>query len=227
MNVLSKYRFERKFLIPITPNGEIESIIKLHSSMFREIFFERSVNNIYLDSPDMLSYFSTYNGVSDRIKFRIRWYGKPFGSIQNPVLEFKKKRGLLGSKLSFPINNFTLKPGCHVDLISELCSTPNIPDTIKIDLSHLKPTLMNSYRRKYFRSADRAFRITVDRYINYYRIGTIGNYFSSKVNDFNHSVLELKYSYDKDDMASAVVDEFPFQIGKNSKYVNGIQMLYN
>ena len=71
----NNYRFEKKFFISELTKQEIESIIKLHPAIFSEIYYERFVNNIYLDSFDLQNYFDNIIGTFKRQKVRIRWYG--------------------------------------------------------------------------------------------------------------------------------------------------------
>ena len=104
----NNYRYERKFLISELTREEVQSLIKSHTVMFREIYHPRYVNNIYFDTFDMGSYFDNVNGAFNRVKVRIRWYGDLFGPIKKPILEFKIKKGLLGTKISNPLCPFFL-----------------------------------------------------------------------------------------------------------------------
>ena len=74
----SNYRYERKFLITDSTYSEVIVLIKNHPKIFREIFSKRLVNNIYLDTWDRKSYHENDSGISERIKYRIRWYGNIF-----------------------------------------------------------------------------------------------------------------------------------------------------
>jgi len=88
------YRYERKFFIDNMSKRKVESIIKLNPANFKEIYKERIINNIYLDSLSKNSYTDNIDGNMERTKSRIRWYGSLFGEIANPILEFKIKKGL-------------------------------------------------------------------------------------------------------------------------------------
>ena len=107
------FRYERKFIISQLDRYRVETLIKDHPAMFSEIFHERSVNNIYFDSLSMHSHYNNKCGTSQRMKVRIRWYNDFFPNISNPILEFKVKNNLLGTKFSYPLkafnfdNNFT------------------------------------------------------------------------------------------------------------------------
>ena len=93
-----KYRYERKFLIRGLEKNQVESIIKSHPGHFSEIFESRIINNIYFDTVNMSNFSENIIGISNRSKIRIRWYGSTFGNVENPLLEIKFKKGLLGRK---------------------------------------------------------------------------------------------------------------------------------
>ena len=101
----NKFRYERKFVVPYLDKEETLQVIFSNTYFFKEIFYERQVNNIYFDSLDMDSYFDNILGNSDRSKIRIRWYGE-IENVEKPVLEIKIKKGLVGTKLSYPLKPF-------------------------------------------------------------------------------------------------------------------------
>ena len=96
----SDYRYERKFFIAELSKYEVKSIVKMHPVIFSELYHKRFVNNIYFDSFNFKNFLDNIEGVTDRIKIRIRWYGILFGYVENPILEIKIKKGLLGKKIS-------------------------------------------------------------------------------------------------------------------------------
>ena len=225
-NAPGSFRFERKFVVAELDKPEVESLIKFHPSMFSEIFCERSINNIYFDTCSMSNYFANIDGLQQRTKCRIRWYGDVWGEVTKPVLEFKIKEGLVGRKESFRLNPFTLDEQFHVDTIYEVFKNSDIPDQLKLDLVSLQPTLLNRYSRKYFQSADANYRVTIDSNLQFYRIDPYANTFLNNLIDDHYVVLELKYNHDKEHLASTISSYFPFRMTKSSKYVSGIQKLY-
>ena len=64
-------RYERKFIIPYDCAKEVETVVKLHPNHFKEIFYQRRVNNIYYDTRDMKFYHDNVDGATNRIKARI------------------------------------------------------------------------------------------------------------------------------------------------------------
>jgi SPX domain protein involved in polyphosphate accumulation len=219
------WRYERKFIITELNKYEIESLVKLHPAMFSEIYHERSVNNIYFDSIAMANYLDNVDGKSQRLKVRIRWYGDLFGISTHPVLEIKTKNGLIGSKTSYPLETMTVNESMTIDLIHKIFKESKIPDALKLRLMDLKFSLLNCYKRKYFQSADKKFRITIDSDLRFYRLSPVHNTFTDVLVNHTHTILELKYDKAADDYAERITNYFPFRMTKSSKYVAGVDLL--
>lgn len=219
------YRYERKFIAPEFTKQEVESIVKHHSAMFLEVYYERYVNNIYFDSFNMSNYCDNITGLRDRIKVRIRWYGELFGEIKNPTLELKIKNGFLGKKKLFPLKQFSITEDFNDDVTSNVFRISDIPDIVKLRLQTLKPVLLNRYCRKYYQSADKNFRITIDYDMEFYKIAPIYNCFLNKSVDWRNTLIELKYDHDMEHYAESISNYFPFRVSKISKYIYGIERL--
>ena len=87
---LSIYRYERKFFITSSTIDQVEQILKLHSSMFNEIYHERNINNIYFDTHQLRNYFE--NVEEKPIDQRSELDGMEIiRTIVNPKLEVKVK----------------------------------------------------------------------------------------------------------------------------------------
>jgi len=96
----------------------------------------------------------------------------------------------------------------------------------RLKLRALRPVLLNQYKRKYFQSADKNYRITVDTDLRFYRIGNYSNPFLHQVTDNGHIILELKYNKEMDDNVGLITNAFPFRLTKSSKYVSAIDRIY-
>jgi hypothetical protein len=223
----NNFRYERKFFISELSKHEIETIVKLHPSMFDEIYYERNINNIYFDSFDMANFFDNVDGLSQRVKFRIRWYGKLLGVIDKPVLEVKIKQGQLGSKLHYPLESFCLDESLTNDKMKEIISTSQIPHEIKYILLSLNYTLLNRYTRKYYQSKDKKYRVTIDSDMKYVHLSHLYNSYLNELVDYMHNILELKYDKDDDEEARIITNYFSFRMTKSSKYVTGIERLHH
>ncbi|MBC8227285.1 MAG: polyphosphate polymerase domain-containing protein [Gammaproteobacteria bacterium] len=221
---IKNYRYERKFHLTSLSFDSIEHIVSLHPAAFSEVFEERSVNNIYFDTNSLANYFDNLDGVAKRKKTRIRWYGGLFGLIKDPILEFKIKYGLVGKKLSYQVGPFNLYSHYKDSVLNsfDLFGHNSIPKNIKRELENYNPMLINSYKRKYFLSGDKKFRLTLDRNLMFYKTDkTLKT--SGRISDDNSIIMELKYDESNDLSAEKITNLFPFRVTKSSKYIMGIQ----
>jgi SPX domain protein involved in polyphosphate accumulation len=219
-------RYERKYLITDHSHKEVEQLIKVNKACFSQVFHERNINNIYFDTLGMNHYYDNVEGSSDRIKVRIRWYGTLFGTVAQPVLEYKIKKGLLGKKQSYSLHPFLFDSSFDKAQLVKASNDDAVPRQIREELLSLKPMLLNSYTRKYFLSADKKFRITIDHHIRYFGIRQMGNTFSNINADHRTTVLELKYDSSHEIEAKEVSTGFPFAITKSSKYLQGLERIF-
>jgi SPX domain protein involved in polyphosphate accumulation len=219
------YRYERKFLVPRSGWALAETALKRNPAFFSDLFYPRAINNIYLDTIDLRHYFMNVNGVFDRTKVRIRWYGDLFGPVAKPVLEYKIKEGLLGTKESYPLAPFIFDAGFDIDRLREVVANSDLPALVRRELELFEPSLLNRYQRKYFQSANRQFRATLDTGLEFFRLRPRHNTFRHHTAEREHHVLELKYSHQHAAGADAVASSLPFRLGKISKYVLGMDLL--
>ncbi len=221
-----KFRYERKFFISEMDKHAVERVLRFHPALFSEIYYERCVNNIYFDSMNMRSYHENEAGARERFKARIRWYGDLRGRVEKPKLEFKIKTNMLGTKLSYKLKPFSIDETLSLkNLKEDIFPESDLPGWAEEGLKSLKPVLVNRYKRKYFLSADKMFRVTLDTEMDFYRIMQWKNSFREKYGIGNGVVLELKYSGEDDNAAERITNDFPFRLTKNSKYVTGIDFL--
>ena len=225
--VSENYRFERKFIIPERLTHSIEEVIKSNSALMRKIFYPRFVNNIYFDNPSFRFYFENIDGVCERMKMRIRWYGNLKDRIKKPVLELKQKHGLTGTKSFFRMPSFNLSDIYQPGFLSSLFQKANLDMRKKNLILSLKPTLINRYQRKYFLSLDQKFRLTIDDHLEYFPVSSPEQLSSGGLKDSLSMIMELKYSPIYQLESANLTQEFPFRVIKNSKYVRGVQIIYN
>jgi len=219
-------RYERKFNVRHETFYSIEQIVKLHPAGFTEIFPERRVNNIYFDSYNYQAFNDNIAGISKRVKLRVRWYGDFFGLVKKPVLEYKLKNNLAGSKRHYPLSEFNFDKNFSFDELKKVLKSTNHPESVINTFCSLNPTLLNSYTRKYYLSADTNYRLTLDRNLHYYKIDNHSNLFLKHVKDRENTVIELKYHWKLDDEAQRISHWLKFRMTKKSKYVTGILNLF-
>jgi hypothetical protein len=227
MQATDHLRCERKFLVSDLSAREIEEAILLHPTIFSPIHHQRFVNNIYFDNLELLSYYENLSGITPRKKVRVRWYGDLMGQIKEPVLEIKRKSGIVGNKIFYPLPRFVFESFFTESAIWRSTGNATFSEGFQRELALLEPTLINRYNRKYFLSADGCYRITLDSDINFFPVQPFLPSFFANESPEPYCVLELKYDHAKDCEASGVTKHFPFRLTKSSKYVSGIFKLYS
>ena len=82
-------RFERKFIIPYEKKNLLDYFLKIHPLNIQKLFDDRVINNIYLDDLNFNFFKDNIDGISDRIKIRVRWYGKTLEKLRTQNLNLK------------------------------------------------------------------------------------------------------------------------------------------
>ena len=207
----NSFRFERKFVL--TPVQSHRFIAELYFKNFTEIFRKRKINNIYFDNPSFDGILDNIEGLSNRKKHRLRWYGSTFKKSKK-TYEIKIKREFLNTKKNITIGVLPFKEFADVNSLYN-----DVVDFLKKNqqhhflqtLLHKKPTLVNSYQRKYFLNSNGNIRITIDSDLKYY--SPITKIHTSELN----IMVEIKY-----DKVIDIENEFNNLIyTRYSKYVKG------
>ena len=223
--VPDNHRYERKFAITGASLAEVEHRVRLHPALFFPEYAPRIVNNIYLDSPDLRNYQQNVDGHSHRAKLRARWYGPLFGTVPKAVLEQKCKRGHLGTKQSARLAPFEFGSQTSADSVRRWLATSSLPANLHHEIQQTEPTLVNQYRRQYFRSADHLVRLTIDSALAFLRFQRSANSFLGRIEIPALVVVELKYSDAASEEAAAVANQLPFRMTRMSKYVFGLNAI--
>lgn len=221
-----EYRYERKFFINQLSSQEVLALVKRHPAFFSEIYPPRYINNIYFDHPLLLNFADNINGAPLRKKARIRWYHDLFGKVTQPMLEFKLKEGLMGTKISYPFPDFRFQKKFSEHYLREIINTSELPPEVILYLKTVEPVLTNRYQRWYLATPDRAYRVTVDVDLSYYHINKFNNQFLFHQVDRQAIIVELKYQQEHDPRVDRISAGFPFRMTRSSKYVQGIERVY-
>ncbi len=204
-------RYELKYRPTSIGTNDCFSIIREHPAAFKKIFPDRIINNIYFDSPNLVCYQETMDGVSERKKFRLRWYNDHWdGSIQ-AKLEVKIKENQIGSKVTTKAPEFTLPDG-----MQECTEALKIQGYLPISFLAVST---NQYLRSYFGTDNEKFRITIDRDLRF------GSFLAGSVTPTDPAdaiIVELKYAYADRDEGDWVRQWLPFRRTRFSKYAEGI-----
>ena len=174
---------------------------------FSSSFPDRTVNSIYYDTLDYTAYNDNLLGISNRIKYRVRWYGMDKSWIENPILEKKIKRNILGTKEYTKLKAFDLCLGA-----------PNILPFTQLNLEAM---VLIQYDRTYLESFDHKIRATIDRNLRYSPFSNNKELITS-IND-DAIILEIKFDESHYEHAMDCLQTIPYRMTKNSKYVSGMK----
>lgn len=205
------YRNELKYTFS---NSDYYSILRMLGKLnFHKYHDFNYVNNVYFDNENTF-FDDNIEGLSNRTKCRIRWYGK--SNFNNSInLELKIKKGKVGKKV---VCKLKTKDFRDIDSIKEEISKISIKHNLKIH--QLSPNVQNQYHREYF--INKGVRMTLDTKIKYSNYNIINSpiYISEK------NVLELKFdvNYNPD---LTFLSDLDLKLERNSKYVNGLNLTDN
>jgi len=208
-------RYERKYRIEGLSAAWITQIVKNHPASFKMAFPPRQVNNIYFDTSDLSGFNQNAAGIAERKKYRLRWYGTNLDQLTKPVFEIKIKDRELGYKKSQKLDNTN-----WLNLKKALAPVP------QLTYLPLHPVLVNSYHRAYYLSQDNHFRITIDRNLCFAPFQWSRSVKTLYPSARPATILELKYAAEDDDRAQFIFDALPFRLTKNSKFMEGMNLLH-
>ena len=208
-------RYEIKIPILFLDTNNIkDKFLKIKN--LKKHYQDRFISSIYYDTNDLQ--FANYNieGISNRYKFRVRWYNDE----KNFNYEIKRKFNKLSEKTVYTSG---LKIG---DNFKDLFSKKNLELNKKINNNEkfiinnfiLSPKLKVEYLREYY-IYNRSVRLTLDH------TPTYKNLFNTikKIKD-SFTVLEIKFEEKDYDIASNLIKLFKISPKRYSKYVKGLSM---
>ena len=222
---LPNLRYEKKFIAQGFTLAEVLARVKRHPSTFREVYPPRVVNNIYLDSPSRRDYHDHVNGVANRSKTRVRWYGERFEAADRPMLERKMKRGMVSAKEAHPLPPLTINGARLRSLLETAFDSAVLPPMLHSALRLVEPALFNRYVRHYFLSSDGRFRLTVDSDLQF---ACLPHDHRPAIVPWSPAVtliIELKFQPELAEDAALVTNALPFRVARFSKYVVGIERM--
>tara|TARA_B100001121_G_scaffold21104_1_gene16465 strand:- start:1638 stop:2312 length:675 start_codon:yes stop_codon:yes gene_type:complete len=208
-------RFERKWLF--RSNNYLAMINSLLRSklFFRTQYPLRKVNSIYFDTQDYVSIRQNLDGVSNKKKIRIRWYGNK-NIINKPIIEIKSKKGFETKKESISIKELN-----NLNLLN-LDNLKTIQEILNFKLKQKKvihPVLTTHYEREYFISLNGKIRATVDYNLKSIFLNNLSQIDIVK-NFKNICILEFKYPTSLDKYVRKNLRDVSLRLSKNSKFVN-------
>ena len=204
-------RYERKWeLFDFNMNS---IFIKIYRSnfFFKEIYKKRLVNSIYYDDNNLNSIIQNLDGLNEKVKYRIRWYGDS-DKIINPVFEVKSKVGFITHKKIYQIKNLK-------NLNFDYDGIINISSFLReyFKKKNIFPITSTHYERYYFLSSNKLIRGTLDTEI---QCKNLKFHYDNKIKKkFRRKIFEIKYHKNLDDYVKKNFNNFLPRISKSSKYV--------
>jgi len=205
-------RFERKWIFKSNNSLALVNALIRSNLFFRTQYPARNVNSVYFDTYNYISIRQNLDGVSNKKKIRIRWYGNR-NIITNPVVEIKSKKGFETKKESRTIKELDNIKLSDLEIIKEKLNKKLKSKKI------ISPILTTHYEREYFVSLNGKIRATVD-----YNLKSI--FLSNSIqidivkNFKNICILEFKYSTSLDKYVRENLKDITLRLSKNSKFVN-------
>jgi len=215
-------RYEVKMTCDEINLHNVRAWINLHPDTFFEAYPPRRVNSLYFDTFARDCLNDNLIGVSKRTKLRLRWYGKDFTAVRG-ILELKCKSNQLGWKEHHPVpvafDLTTLSWRTMMERLRE-----QVDGLFAVWLSATdQPTLINSYMREYYESIDRQVRVTIDYdLVAYEQVMYPAPNLLIRAPIPKPIVIEVKSDAALHRRVSNVLSRFPLEVGRNSKYVNGV-----
>jgi SPX domain protein involved in polyphosphate accumulation len=210
-------RLESKFVSNISQLNHF--LTWLHSSklVFKRHYTDRKINSFYYDTITNKSISDNIDGISNRDKLRLRWYGE--NRLPNDcTLEIKHKRNSVGFKSNLHFKNL-INFNCHNSLRNILIKNSNglFKEYLKF---YSFPVSLITYDRSYYRSINKKIRLTIDSDISYFKQYNNNFNFHNTMQLNPSIIIEFKFDICDRQFLSHNLQDFPFRISKNSKYVN-------
>ena len=221
-----EWRYEVKLVAPPFGLPLVRSWIRAHSEAFAVSYSPRIVNNLYMDTHDMQWLDDSVEGLSERRKVRLRWYGDQTGTVA-AVFEVKRKRDRANWKIRHPVAEpLDLATGATwPGIVSR--SLGSLPGWMRAEIGvDLVPVLVNRYRREYYESRTGKLRITIDSEQDVYdqRLSARPN-FTRRAPRRDSIIIEIKGPLDDWERIKEVANEFPVRVTRNSKYALGFESI--
>ena len=186
---------------------------------FRTQHPTRTVNSLYFDTLDLISYRDSIEGGSNRCKKRLRWYNH-LNSDNDATLEFKMKNGHQSWKKIW-VKAFRINP--LQKSWNDFYKPKKEEFPSKVILRNFHPTSIVSYDRKYLVSFDNKIRVTIDQNLKFFdqRHCSNPNLAWNKPSK-NIVVIEVKTELSNESLLQNFFSEIPFSPSRFSKYCESI-----
>jgi len=218
----SKYRYEIKFVLNDIQLAEISAWMNAETTMIKR-YSPRIISNLYFDDLDFSSVKDNLSGISNRKKYRLRWYGEAFENFK-PVFEIKGRNDRTGFKTTFDIKD--LNGVIHKLLPSEILAicTQSLQEKKYLLDNFLLPSLQVQYLRSYFED-HQGIRLTLDQDINFSLPSLHGSLLENASRQYPMKIIEIKFHPSEKDKVSELIGSLHLRPKRHSKYLVGLASL--
>ena len=207
-------RLERKWTY-INVNNLILYNALLRSNFYFSVHYpKRQINSLYFDDLNYSSINENLDGISEKKKYRIRWYGSK-NKLNNPVLEIKIRKNFEVYKRLFnlkKLNNLFIFKHENLNFVKEFLNNQYRFNKI------IYPVLTTHYDREYLISNNGLIRATLD-----YNIQSVflkeNKDLNINRNYYSNTILEIKYDVNLDKYVRENLKNISSRLSKNSKFV--------
>ena len=216
-------RLELKYLFDIHYTNKLIKILKTLPYDLKEKFKPRNVNNIYFDTQNNNCLKEHLDGIKNRYKIRIRWYGE-FKNFLKPILEFKikKNKTTVKKKIQMDADNKTNYLSNKKNLLIFLRETLKKNKIINFS-NNFQISRIISYHRSYYESLNEKIRFTIDQNLTYKFFNSNGFIIKENTRKFyqkNFNILELKCDYTKKDLVPLIEKDIFIKNQSFSKFID-------
>jgi hypothetical protein len=216
------HRFELKLPLDNRTPAAVYAAIRRHPLGFERLHPERRVSSIYFDTPALTCLYTSVEGMSRRVKLRLRWYGDD-DAVDAGQLEWKWRRGREGWKWTVPVAwEGELAKQRWSELRTRLREGLDGRQRAVFDALGV-PALLVRYERAYWVSRDGRCRLTVDRALRFAaQTGGLAPQLRGEIPAHRVQVLELKLPVSQPELAREALQGFPYRAARFSKYTAGL-----
>lgn len=224
------WRFETKYRVSTTQYLALRNAIKpyLQPDPFTKYAPDHRylVRSLYFDTRDFKLYNEKIDGVCNRMKFRIRTYGKNREALPDIRVEIKVRKGNIIEKYGAFINHEHYANFMHSQAGFPLDDPVLMEFTRYVHKWNLLPQTLVQYHREGYQSrAHEALRLTFDHHIV---SASTRELFPDTIFWHRHHlsqvVLEIKHKSKVPLWVNALVQDFGLKVLSNSKYTNSIEI---
>ncbi len=220
---VSGRRYEVKLNVARGELPRVRAWLRTHPAAFAVLYPPRRVNSLYFDTQDLSSLEENLSGVAERTKARVRWYGKRLTPVKG-VFEIKRKQGMVGWKHQYSLAGSLLLDRQPWSKITTAIRR-DLPEAWAryLDVARC-PTVITSYLREYYQTADEAIRATLDFDLRVYdqrRFARPNLRWTTPLAD--RVIIELKCSAAAHSCLCDVASAFPVRVERCSKFVLGLE----